>query len=178
MVTTVAVAFAAYFPLSEASRRLADIVPLSVVHAARAENLARTGMAGDRRLLEEIRRLSERELREAPESSGAWLRLAEVHTAENSERLDPKASLALYHSYRSAPIDYTIARSRLLFVFDHWQEVDPAIRARAVTEFKILWSKTMLRTRLEELPSMTSDGAGRMAAELLVESLRDGDVSF
>ncbi|PZR32240.1 MAG: hypothetical protein DI526_17175 [Caulobacter segnis] len=104
--------------------------------------------------------------------------MAAVYAAMDSGLIDGRAKAALTQSYRLAPIDYTIARQRLLFVFNHWREVDRETRSAAANEMKVLWLRTTLRTRLEQLPAMTSDSAGRMAAELLVESLRNGNVSI
>ncbi|WP_304280660.1 hypothetical protein [Caulobacter segnis] len=172
------VAFAVYFPSTGLAGFVADVVPLGVVHAARADSLASKARIADAQALAELERLTRRELNETPSSSSAWLRLAAVYAAMDSGLIDGRAKAALTQSYRLAPIDYTIARQRLLFVFNHWREVDRETRSAAANEMKVLWLRTTLRTRLEQLPAMTSDSAGRMAAELLVESLRNGNVSI
>ncbi len=95
----------------------------------------------------------------APLSAAAWLRLAYI-SSRDGRPLDAEALDAIERSYSVAPFGADVTAWRLTFLYDHWGELTPEIRAEAVAEHLAMVGN--------QLPKWTPDAitnpAGRMAA--------------
>ena len=80
-------------------------------------------------------RESQAALVQAPTTATAWLRRAYVRQLD-AQPLDAQALDYVAKSYQAAPLGPDITRWRLRFVFEHWPEMTPDLRAQAVTEMR------------------------------------------
>lgn len=80
-------------------------------------------------------RESQATLAQAPTAASAWLRRAYVRQLA-TRTLDGQALGYLDKSYRAAPLGPDVTRWRLRFIFEHWPELTPDLRARAVGEMR------------------------------------------
>lgn len=94
-----------------------------------------------------------------PMSAASWLRIAYLRS-RNGERLDGPALEAIERSYTVSPFGADVTGWRLTFLYDHWGELTPEIRAEATQEHVTLitWQQPVWR-----VDSITNP-AGRMAA--------------
>ena len=78
---------------------------------------------------------SQAALAQAPATANAWLRRAYVRQL-GTQTLDGQALDYLDKSYQAAPLGPDVTRWRLRFIFEHWPETTPALRALAVNEMR------------------------------------------
>ena len=95
----------------------------------------------------------------APMSAAPWLRIAYLRS-RNGQPLDGPALDAIERSYTVAPYGADVTGWRLTFLYDHWSELTPGIRAEVTAEHLTLvtyqqpvWS-----------PAAIKNPSGRLAA--------------
>lgn len=124
--------------------------------------------------IDEARTLIRRELRFSPMDIPAWLRQAALES-QVAGKLSGPARAALSASYRWAPVDASVARWRLAFMFEHWDQLDPQLRDDAMTELQGLLIQPANIEILRQLEPTIRNPAGRLACRLLIASaLRSG----
>ena len=117
----------------------------------------------------QARGLIRHELQFSAMDISAWLRQAALET-QVSGALGPAAKSALATSYRLAPVDATLARWRLAFVFEHWDQLDSPLRAAAELEIQDLLVEPANIDILRQLEPTIRNPAGRLACQLLITS--------
>jgi hypothetical protein len=115
----------------------------------------------------QARRLIGSELGLSPLDTGSWLRLAALEAGRGP--LNAKAKAALLASYRFTPVDAEMARWRLTFLFEHWQELDPQLRAAAETEIQDLMVAPSSIDILRQMQATIANPTGRLACALLID---------
>lgn len=102
-------------------------------------------------------------LAQAPTTASAWARLA--HLERTSAGTLPSSALnPLERSYAVAPFGPDITPWRVRFLFEHWPQLTPSLRAKAAAELR-----TLARHRdgvARDLVQSISNPAGRLAATL------------
>lgn len=112
------------------------------------------------------RELVSRQLSFSPVDVSAWLRLAALD-AQIAGGMNAEAVQALETSYRYAPVDATVARWRLAFMFEHWNGLPAGLRGAAVREIQgLLVSPANIHILRDLEPSITNP-SGRLACALL-----------
>lgn len=78
----------------------------------------------------------------------------------------------LSKSYEISPLNWSLARWRIKFAFDHWSHLNETIRRRAVTELRASWSSTANQAKLFALTDQISDPSGAVFYRLVVSGLK------
>lgn len=120
------------------------------------------------------RALVRRQLSYSPVDDSAWLRLGAIEAAASGGRVSAAANRALETSYRFAPVHIQVAQWRLAFVFEHWNEVDAAVRNAALREMRSLGAAPQNVRALSELGGRIRNPSGRLAFLLFVDELARG----
>ena len=110
-------------------------------------------------------------LAQAPMTASAWARLAYLERA-SSGALTPAALDQLERSYAVAPFGPDITPWRVRFMFEHWTQLTPPLRAQAAAELR-----TLARHRdgvARDLVASIDNPSGRLAASL-TRRLGQGD---
>jgi hypothetical protein len=94
----------------------------------------------------------------APMTAAPWLRIAYLRS-RNGQPLDGPALEAIERSYTVAPFGADVTAWRLTFLYDHWSELTPDIRAEVTAEHLAAVSILSLWK-----PDVVKNPAGRMAA--------------
>lgn len=98
-------------------------------------------------------------IKAAPMSAAPWLRVAYMRS-RNDTALDGPALEAIERSYTVAPFGSDVTYWRLNFLYNHWRELTPEIRAEAAKEHFALALDHGYLWRADAVV----DPAGRMAA--------------
>jgi len=98
-------------------------------------------------------------IKAAPLSAAAWLRIAYIKSRDGRP-LDAEALDAIERSYSVAPFGADVTGWRLTFLYDHWGELTPQIRAEATQEHTTLIAWQQPVWNIDSI----NDPAGRMAA--------------
>jgi hypothetical protein len=117
--------------------------------------------------------LVDRQLAWSAFDASAWLRRAALETAR-AGRFDDKARHALEMSYRVAPVDVGVARWRLAFLFQHWEEASAFSRTQARREIASLAIAPENRPALRAIERNISDPGGHLAFRLITDELSPG----
>lgn len=132
---------------------------LSAHHEKRAD-LALNASRRTPQTLEAAALENERTLALSPTTATAWLRAAYLRQ-QASGVLDAESLRYIETSYRVAPLGPGVSPWRILFVFENWPSVTPAIRSAALTELRAFArSNREARTLVDTI----RDPAGRLAA--------------
>jgi hypothetical protein len=110
---------------------------------------------------------SRRVTRLAPATAAAWLRIAYAETLPGG-RLGAEGLHALARSYEVAPLGPEVTAWRIVFAFEHWSQLSPALRARAVEELRVYIDGRPDRARRIRIIHPT----GRLAAALTIASIQ------
>ncbi len=151
--------------------------PFSLPFAAALDRRAEALLAGSpapgpaQRL--EAQALSARAVRQYPYDTSAWLRLAYVDVQQHG-RLTPAGAAALQRSYDLVPADTYVGVWRVGFALEHTSAVSKSVRVATLEEAALLWREPRRRKQLEELPQVLKSRAGRLAATMLIASLKAG----
>lgn len=113
-----------------------DYAWLLFLQAERAGFSSATGCA----LLDHARAELERGLSLDPANGFGWVRLAMAEVAVHGT-LTPKGRAALDMAYATTPFEPNLMRLRAELAFGHYEELDPALRARASQDIAFLWSR-------------------------------------
>jgi len=111
-------------------------------------------------------RESQAALAQAPAAANAWLRRAYVRQL-GTRTLDAQALDYLDKSYQAAPLGPDVTRWRLRFIFEHWTEMTPALRIRAVGEMR---NFARYHSGGPDIVRAIHNPAGRWAAALVERS--------
>jgi len=111
-------------------------------------------------------RESQAALAQAPTAANAWLRRAYVRQLA-TRTLDEQALDDLDKSYQAAPLGPDVTRWRLRFIFEHWPELTPALRTRAVNEMR---NFARYHSGGPDIVRAIHNPAGRWAAALIERS--------
>jgi hypothetical protein len=111
-------------------------------------------------------RESQAALAQAPAAGNAWLRRAYVRQL-GTGTLDAQALDYLEKSYQAAPLGPDVTRWRLRFIFEHWPEMTPALRIRAVGEMR---NFARYHSGGPDIVRAIHNPAGRWAAALVERS--------
>ncbi|GLK47091.1 hypothetical protein GCM10017620_00640 [Brevundimonas intermedia] len=103
----------------------------------------------------------------APATATAWLRAAYIRQQQQSGVLDAESLRYIETSYRVSPLGPGASPWRVLFVFENWNLVTPAIRAAAMTEVR---SFAAHDNNAHALVNTITNPAGRMAARLAIRT--------
>jgi hypothetical protein len=102
----------------------------------------------------------------APATATAWLRAAYIRQQQLGE-LDAEGLRYIETSYRVSPLGPGASPWRVLFVFENWNLVTPAIRAAAMTEIR---SFAAHDNNARDLVNTITNPAGRLAARLAIRT--------
>ena len=108
-----------------------------------------------------------------PADATPWLTTAWLETV-TQPKLTPLANTALLRSYDLAPFGPEATTWRLGFIFDHWASAAPEVRARALNEMDITFSRLGWTTAA--LSETVADPTGRMVATLAARRLRAREI--
>jgi hypothetical protein len=111
-------------------------------------------------------RESQAALAQAPTAANAWLLRAYVRQL-GTRTLDAQALDYLDKSYQAAPLGPDVTRWRLRFIFEHWPEMTPALRIRAVGEMR---NFARYHSGGPDIVRAIHNPAGRWAAALIERS--------
>jgi len=103
----------------------------------------------------------------APTTATAWLRAAYVRQQQQLGALDAESLRYIETSYRVSPLGPGASPWRVLFVFENWNLVTPAIRAAAMTELRSFAAHDY---RARVLVNTIKNPAGRLAARLAIRT--------
>lgn len=118
--------------------------------------------------LERAGRENERALAAAPATATAWLRAAYIRQQQLGA-LDAECLRYIEASYRVSPLGPGASPWRIVFVFENWSQMTPAIRAAATTEIRAFVTHD---NNARALVNTITNPAGRLAARLAIRSPR------
>lgn len=165
-VTGVALFIAVGAPTDAPAEAIAQVLPVSAVHAADAERALESapGVRGGARALP----ASNRELAVSPTRVFPPLRRAVIVSRLQMGRLGPVGTGLVARSYELSRYDMAYGVWRCLFAFEHWDELTPAIRSDVAGEFSVLYT-TNARDDFRAAADKISNRAGRFAINLLIQ---------
>lgn len=131
----------------------------AAVHAARAEE----ALAASPRKLAVARAETLKILDQGPLNAAAWAQIAYIQRADEAA-LDDTSLGALDRSYDAAPYGPEVSAWRVRFVYEHWLELPPPLRAKAIAELKT-FSKYRSWIALPVIRSIHNP-TGRLAARM------------
>jgi hypothetical protein len=137
--------------------------PLASPEVLAAESV-RALRAGDAAAAERALR---RELAWGDRRASAWCRLAYARYSRTG-RVDGEVEQALLKSYAIAPYDVDAFAWRLQFIFDHWQQVSPALRRHAMSEARAFHTEWPTRPVVETVIGQVRNPTGQFALRLAV----------
>lgn|GEM_PF-5092683 len=76
----------------------------------------------------------------------------------------------LSQSYAASPMNEAVAPWRLLFIFNHWNEMSPSLRQNALTELQACWSVEGNRIKLKALINNIRDPSGALYYRILTSN--------
>ncbi|NBB66106.1 hypothetical protein GVN18_43350 [Pseudomonas sp. ODNR1LW] len=112
---------------------------------------------------------NERTLALSPTTATAWMRAAYLRRRRLGE-LDAESLRYVETSYRVAPLGPGVSPWRILFVFENWPSVTPAIRSAALAELRAF---ARVERNAPALVDLIKDPAGRLAAKLALRKPRN-----
>ena len=165
-VTGIALVIAVGDPSGVPAQAIAQLLPVSAVHAANAERALESapGVKGGAQALP----ASNRELAVSPSRVFPPLRRAVIVSRLQMGRLGVVGTGLLARSYTLSRYDVAYGVWRCLFAFEHWDELTPAIRSEVADEFSILYS-TNARDEFRAAAGKVSNRSGRFAINLLIQ---------
>lgn len=119
----------------------------------------RAGLAADAR----------RQTQAAPIDATPWLQLAWLES-KSPQGVGPSGNAALLRSYALAPYGPEATLWRQAFIFDNWRAVTPEVRARALDEMTVVYSRQ--GWDIQSLAKTVKDPTGRMVAIMASQRLR------
>lgn len=114
---------------------------------------------------------NERTLALSPTTATAWMRAA--YLQRQLGELDAEGLRYVETSYRVAPLGPGVSPWRILFVFENWPSVTPAIRSAALAELRAF---AMAERSAPALVDLIRNPAGRLAAKLALRQPRNAAV--
>lgn len=140
---------------------------LSAHHEKRA-NLALNSTKTTPQTLESAALENQRTLNLSPMTATAWLRAAYLRQ-QASGALDAESLRYIETSYRVAPLGPGVSAWRILFVFENWPSVTPAIRSAALIELR---ASARSNKEARALVGTIRNPAGRLAARFALRTPR------
>lgn len=127
---------------------------------------------GSLRDIPEGRAAIEAKLGMSPFDTGAWLRLSVLEAGGYRAPLNARSAQALENSYRLAPTDVGFSHWRLVYAFNHWEDLSPGLRQSAAAEGRmmVLAGDAVIRA----LNADITDPAGSLAFRFLVMNTAPG----
>lgn len=140
-----------------------DLTGLSIAYDSRANMILGTGVPS-RAALGQASDETRASLSRSPANATSWLRLAYIDS-ELNDGLTADGLEALRRSYAVAPYGPDNTQWRLAFALNHWEQITPELRRRAMEEYKV--TQSTAHWRLDGLEDRVSDPAGRVAVALM-----------
>jgi len=122
--------------------------------------------------LPEAERLAQKARAAAPDRLRGALVTLDVGVARDGGRLTPTTLGLLEQSYRLAPLDFNYGANRVVFAYNHWQELTPEVRAMVARETDCLDSGA--RLSLQEATPRVRTAMGQAALDLNLRKARRG----
>jgi O-antigen ligase len=151
-----------------ASRFGAD---LSAMPTASGEVLATRIEAGlasqttDRKALDHLQALGQRDTALRPGSGSTWLRLAAVEFQRGDVAA---ANRALSHSLSVSPLQTSLFMSRTRLAYENWSSLSPEVRQQVMYQARVEYGRSSGDRRLAALANSIRDPAGRLGLAFLV----------
>ncbi len=121
------------------------------------------------KVLDQLEKLSVREIGLRPASGAAWLRRAAVQAAAGR---DAEASESLEHSFAVAPLQTSLFTQRTLFAYEHWDRISMSARQSETYQLTAEWARRPDPRRYITLANSLKNPVGRVGMALKIGALR------